>query len=247
MVKFDYIQGDTFFHKLDPKTKLLWLVTTTVLCLLSNNFYYLLAIFASVFILALALQLPFRKIFTFAKIFFILAGAVIILQGFLYPLGSQVLFSILGKAFTFEGLMFGLAIAFRLFTLAFAIPIFILTTKHKEMIESLSGYISERLAFLFTMVFRFIPIFQQEIQTISCAQQSRGLKKGIRWYFAIIVPLLAKGLAKAKYLALSAESRGFGLGQRKYVKKKLKPLDWGMICGLILLVFVLMWLRQSYK
>lgn len=235
----EYKKTDTFFHRLDAKTKLLWLITVSVLSLLSNNFYYLLIIFVSVLSLGLILKISFKKIFSFAKFFFILAGGVIIFQGFFYPLGNKSLFYLLGKSFTLEGLIFGLAIALRLFILAFTIPIFIISTNPKEIIDSLSGYLKENITFLLTIVFRFIPLTQKELEKIIYAQQSRGLKKNFKWYFAVLIPLFTKALFRAKYLALSAESRGFGSGKRKYTNKKLKPLDWGMIGGLAIFSLIL--------
>ncbi len=140
--------------------------------------------------------------------------------------------------FTTEGFFFGIAIAFRLLCLGLAVPVFVMTTKPKDLIESLGNHVSGEIAFMITTAFRFIPLFQLELQTIINAQQSRALKKrNIKWYFAITIPLLVKSLTRAKYMAFSIESRGFSpeLKKNRYFSRKLNKMDW--IVVILVIVF----------
>ncbi|MEE9323448.1 MAG: energy-coupling factor transporter transmembrane component T [Candidatus Aenigmarchaeota archaeon] len=229
-----YHKGQSTFHQLDPRTKLFFFVFLSILCLLSVNTYYLLTIFVFVFLVFLANRLPFRELKDFSKIFIILSILVIIIQGFFYPLGQTALYRILDFTLTLEGVVFGIGISFRLFILLFAVSILMLTNRPKEMMESLGNFLPKDLAFSLTTAFRFIPIFQSEIKTIMISQESRGLRKRgpkkITAYFPIIVPLFAKALTRARNLAVSVESRGFGKGKTKY-DLKMKTKDWLVIFG----------------
>lgn len=241
----EYAKGNSLFHKLDPRTKLFWLIATSLLCIISTNFYYLLAILIWVVLTIVALKLPFMRILSFTKVFMFLAIIVIVLQGFLFP-GKEILFSILSLTFTTEGFFFGIAIAIRLLCLGFAVPVFVMTTKPKDLIESLGNHVSGEIAFMITTAFRFIPIFQRELQTIINAQQSRALKKrNMKWYFAITIPLLIKALTRAKYMAFSIESRGFSpqLKTNKYSNSKLNKIDWIVIIFIIVFALGLMFFR----
>jgi energy-coupling factor transport system permease protein len=141
-------------------------------------------------------------------------------------------------------LLFGLGIAFRLLTLVFAISIFMLTTKPKDMIESLSNYFPYSLAFSLTTAFRFIPIFQEELNHIRISQEARGLRtRGFRKvsvYFPIIVPLLAKALNRARYLAYNVESRGFGSRKIRY-ERTFERNDWFVIFGIVCFGVLSIW------
>jgi len=229
-----YHQGQSTFHKLDPRTKLFFFVSLSVFCLLSVNVYYLLTVFIFAFLVFTVNRLPLRELKDFSKIFIILSVLVITIQGFFYPLGQTALYNILGFVVTLEGVVFGIGISFRLFTLLFAVSIFMLTTRPKEMMESLGNFLPKDIAFSLTTAFRFIPIFQSEINTIMISQESRGHGKGrmkkITSYFPIIVPLLAKALTRAKYLAMSVESRGFGKGKTRY-EMEMRKADWLVIIG----------------
>lgn len=229
-----YKEGKSLFHKLDPRTKLFFFVFISVLCLVSTNLYYLLTIFVFTFLVFLVNGLPFRELKNPSKIFMALSLFVIVIQGFFYPMGKTAVYRIFDFAFTLEGLIFGIGISFRLFTLLLAISVFMLTTRPKEMMESLGNFLPKDLAFSLATAFRFIPIFQTEIKAIMISQESRGLgrkrRKKLTSYFPVIVPLFAKALTRAKNLAISVESRGFGRARIKY-DLKMGRKDWLVVLG----------------
>lgn len=229
-----YHKGQSAFHGLDPRTKLFFFVSLSILCLLSVNVYYLFTIFFFTFLIFSLNRLPFHELKNFSKIFLLLSVLVILIQGFFYPLGQTPIYQVLDFTLTLEGVIFGVGISFRLFTLLFALSIFMLTSRPKEMMESLGNFMPKDLAFSLTTAFRFIPILQSEINNIMISQESRGLKrrrmKKITAYFPIIVPLLAKALTRAKYLAMSVESRGFGGNSIKY-ETRMEARDWLVVFG----------------
>lgn len=226
-----YSEGESIFHGLDPRTKLFFFLFISTLSLISTGILYLSSLFAFILFIFLVNRLPFSEIKGFSKFFVILSVFVVIFQGFFYPLGKTTLFQI---PMTLEGITFGFAISLRLFAILFSLSILMLTTKQKKLLEALGNFLPKDLAFSLTTAFRFIPILEEETKAIVISQEARGLrKKGARKltvYFPIIVPLFVKALTRAKNLALSVESRGFGRGRIKY-NLKMKTKDWMVFSG----------------
>jgi len=229
-----YAKGKSFFHGLDPRTKLFLFIFFSVISLVSTKTIYLLTIFTFIFLIFLFNRLPFREIKNFSKFFVALSCAVVVIQGFFYPLGKTIIFNVV--PITLEGLVFGFAISLRLFTILFSLSILMLTTKQRDLLHALGNFIPKDMAFSLTIAFRSIPMLEEETRTIIISQEVRGLRKirskKLTAYFSIIVPLFAKALTRARYLAMSVESRGFGRTKMKY-ETKMKRQDWTIVFGTI--------------
>jgi len=237
-----YLKVKSFFHGLDPRTKLFFFISLSVLSVVSTKIIYLSALFAFVFIIFLANRLPLREIKNFSKIFIILSLVVITIQGFFYPLGKTIIYPILPV--TLEGIIFGIAISLRLFTILFSFSVLMLSTEQKDLLHSLGKFIPRDIAFSLTTAFRSIPILEEEARTIIISQEARGLRKSGRRrltaYFPIIVPLFAKALTRAQYLAMSVEARGFGR-RRITHEMKMAKRDWLVVFGTIMFGVLCIW------
>jgi energy-coupling factor transport system permease protein len=237
-----YSKGESIFHGLDPRTKLFFFLSVSVLSLVSTNILYLSSLFAFTLSVFLVNRLRFSEIMGFSKFFLILSVFLVFFQGFFYPLGETVLSPF---PMTLEGMTFGFAISLRLFTILLSLSLLMLTTRQKKLLEALGNFLPKDIAFSLTTAFRFIPILEEETKAIVVSQEARGLrKKGTRKltvYFPVIVPLFAKALTRAKNLALSVESRGFGRGRVKY-DLKMRNKDWVVFSGTlafgILIIFL---------
>jgi energy-coupling factor transport system permease protein len=97
---------------------------------------------------------------------------------------------------------------------------------------------------------RFIPNLFMEIENILQAQRTRAFElrtknpvKQVKAYFPLITPLILISLKKAQRLAIAMETRGFGGGERTYLKQpKFSMIDFITIigcCCMILLVIIL--------
>lgn len=243
----NYIKRKSFFHTLDPRTKLFFFIFFSFLSLVSTKTLYLSAIFTFIFAVFLLNRLPFREIRSFSKIFILLSIVVIVIQGFFYPSGKTTVFLLL--PLKFEGLLFGLTISLRLFTILFSLSILMLTTKQKDLLHSLGNFVPKDIAFSLTTAFRSIPILEEEIKIIIISQEARGLrkagKKKLSAYFPIIVPLFAKALTRAQYLAMSVEARGFGKAKLRY-KMRMAKKDWLVIFGTAAFGIACFWLFTFY-
>jgi energy-coupling factor transport system permease protein len=215
----------------------------SVISLVSTKIIYLSAIFIFVFLIFLFNRLPFREIKNFSKFFVVLSFVVVVVQGFFYPLGKTIIFNVV--PITLEGLFFGFAISLRLFAILFSLSMLMLTTRQGDLLHSLGNFMPKDIAFSLAIAFRSIPILEEEAKTIIISQEARGLrkrgKKRLAAYFPVIVPLFAKALTRAKYLAMSVEARGFGEAKMKYEMKMAKR-DWLVICGTMAFGIACFWL-----
>ncbi|MBN2042747.1 MAG: energy-coupling factor transporter transmembrane protein EcfT [Candidatus Aenigmarchaeota archaeon] len=216
----EYQKGDGFVHRLDPLTKLIWLVVVSVLVLVTTNMYLVLAMFLFVFFVHAASRLPLRKSPLASKFMLLLASLLVIFHGFFYPGGETAIYSLLGQTFTFEGVFFGIAISLRLLTLLTAASLFVMSTKPTMLVARMGRHLPDDIGFVFMNAMTSVPSLQRDMTKIIHSQVSRGMRfqglKGTKSYFPVIVPLLSKALEGAKYLAFSIESRGFGLCKMCY-------------------------------
>lgn len=222
-----YIEGSGVFHGLSPMTKLFLFFLFSAASVLSTNVQYLFALLLVLLSAFLLGGLSFREIGGFSKFFVALSLTVILLQGFIYPLGETSVLPFL--PIKYEGLMFGLSISFRIFVILFSLSILMLTTKQRDLLGSMGRILPQDIAFSLTTAFRFMPILEEEANAINIAQAARGLRKRrakrLTAYFPIVVPLLSKALQRARNLAMSAETRGYGM-PRKRRKIEMEKKDW---------------------
>ncbi|HHU31278.1 MAG TPA: hypothetical protein GXZ50_01255 [Clostridia bacterium] len=68
MAVIDYIPGDSFFHKLDPRVKIIMLVLLTLFIFTTKKFLIITVLFVLVLILWLISGIPIAKIKGFLKL-----------------------------------------------------------------------------------------------------------------------------------------------------------------------------------
>jgi energy-coupling factor transport system permease protein len=156
-------------------------------------------------------------IFTFPKSWWLIGGASMSLEGFLY----------------------GWNVIFKTLTLVMVVPLAIFTTDVDNMIVGMvRAKIPYKLTFIFSATLRFFPVLFEEIQSIIEAQRLRGLgveKMGpiqrVQVYSKVAVPLILGAMVKAQQLEVVLQSKGFtGSPDRTYLHESvLRPLDWAAI------------------
>ena len=123
--------------------------------------------------------------------------------------------------------------------------IFTKTTSPKDLVYSLIQIgIPYRYAFSFMIGLRYIPLIEQESNTIEIAQQLRGayIRKGVsirkiyNHLIERITTLLISIIRKAKTTASTIEARGFGISKKR---TNLYNVKWNLIDTVSLVIFIL--------
>jgi len=170
-----YVERKSFFHSLDPRSKLLFVISVFVWSSVFNHPLYTGVVLASVLAIVFASGVASRlKLFWFG----LLSLAVMSLV--LWPLfrrgGTTPLFEVMGFTVTQESLMYALAVAFRLVAMVLSGLLLLTTTRIEELELAFTKLgLPFPVAFGFSAVFRFIPTMVGDGLTVLAAQQCRGV------------------------------------------------------------------------
>lgn len=131
--------------------------------------------------------------------------------------GGSVLFEFWAIKLTVGGLKTGLSISLRSLCFFTMSLLFIFTTDATKFMMSLIQQckLPPKIAYGIIAGYRFLPVFQHELQILKKAHQVRGVGrlKGIKGkltqFQRYSIPLLANGIRKAERVAIAMESKGF--------------------------------------
>lgn len=233
-----YIPGDSFVHKLDPRSKLVFVFAFIIVVFFANNVMTyaflivltLLVIFMSrirlYFLLNGLKPIIFLLVFTFViHIFFTREGDI------LFELGFFKIYE--------EGLRQGVFISIRFLVLVLMTSILTLTTSPISITDGIEVLLNplkklklpvHELALMMSIALRFIPTLMDETDKIMKAQMARGsdlsagpMKERIKAVVPLLVPLFVSAFKRAEDLATAMEVRGYrgGEGRTRY-----RQLEW---------------------
>nr|MBC7244482.1 energy-coupling factor transporter transmembrane protein EcfT [Chloroflexota bacterium] len=153
-----------------------------------------------------------------------------------------------GASMSLEGFLYGWSVIFKTLTLVLVIPLAIFTTEVDNMIVSMvKARLPYKLTFVFSSTMRFFPLLFEEIQTIIEAQRLRGLaveKMGpiqhLRIYAKVAVPLVLGAMVKSQQLEVVLQSKAFtGSSERTYLHESvLRGVDLAVIVFFILFFII---------
>ncbi|MBS7658199.1 MAG: energy-coupling factor transporter transmembrane component T [Candidatus Bathyarchaeia archaeon] len=225
---FKFKKLDTPIHKMDPRSKFMFVTVIFVLTLLFTNLICL--------IILLLLQLPLILI---AK-----CG-----RKWLKTMKGTAFFAILIFIMNFitgSSFAFSLAMTIRFLTLVSSFSLFFMTTSPDDLGLALEQMkIPYTVVFTFTTAVRLVPTIAVDAQTVIDAQKSRGLElekgnlmKRVKNFIPILIPLIVSAIRRSMELAEALESRGFNASKKRtsYITLKLRKLDYITLFLTILLL-----------
>lgn len=244
----EYIQKNSPVHRLNAATKIFWALFTFICGLLFNDYRYLLALLASVLLVAAAAGILKNLLPAIAGLS-VFALILLLIQSLFYDQG-QVVFHLIPKTnylpVTNYGILSGVAMAARMLTIVMSFLVLLATTRIQDIVLTMveKFKMPYDYAFMFMTTLRFIPTFLGEVRQVSDAQRARGHAvegfnpfKKIRSYAPVTVPLVLISLNKAENLAIAMETRGYGGGRRTYFREpKLQGADYLLTAVLLLLL-----------
>ncbi|OBW50210.1 cobalt ABC transporter permease [Solibacillus silvestris] len=256
-----YIPGNSFVHKLDPRSKLLFVFAFIIVVFFANNVvtYALLLVFTLLVILLSRIRLYFLinglKPVIFLMLFTLILHLFMTREGpVLVDLGFIKIYE--------EGLRQGMFISMRFLMLVFMTSILTLTTSPISITDGLEVLLDpfkkvklpvHELALMMSISLRFIPTLMDETDKIMKAQMARGsdlsagpIKDRLKAVVPLLVPLFVSAFKRAEDLATAMEVRGYrgGEGRTKYRQLKWMGRDTAILVVLVLLG-VLLWMLRS--
>lgn len=240
-----YIEGDSFFHCLNPVVKLLMFISWLIIVFMFLDLRVSSGLLVVGFIMLKFAALPYRAIrnlFIAAGVFNLINAVFILIlvpdYGVTLTGNSHIAISLLGFKIYTATLLYILTISLKYLSLLPLTIIFIFTTNPGQFAASLNRVgVPYKLAYTVNIIFRYFPDIQQEFKTIANAQAMRGLSFGrdeasrikrIKNLFAITIPLINSALARIDKVSNAMELRRFGQNKTRswYNQRKMHDIDW---------------------
>lgn len=233
-----YIEGDSYLHNLDPRSKILALIVIIVCIIMLRSWQAILIL--SIFCVAMfaLAKLSWRDLWFSLKPLLPLLIIAFLFNLFVTHPEENIIFSFAALKVSRESLLNALLMNFRIASLIALSNLFIsLTTAAMHLSDGLSELLSplsawgvpvQDLGMMMSIALRFIPTLMQETNQIMKAQSSRGanydtggLISRLKGLITIMIPLFVTSFRKAETLAEAMEARAY----RSDIKRgKLYPL-----------------------
>jgi energy-coupling factor transport system permease protein len=256
-----YIPGDSFIHKLDPRVKILISIFYIVALFLINNFEgYIFVIAFTVLSVAIS-KVPVRYIYKGLKPIFILLLFTALINIFMTS-GDVLLFHWKFLRVYREGLVMAAFMILRLTFLIIGTSLLTLTTSPIELTDGIEkllnpfkkiGVPAHELAMMMTIALRFIPTLMDETDKIMKAQMARGadfesgnILRRAKNLIPLLVPLFISSFRRADELAMAMEARCYKGGEGRTRMKQLKLTNRDFIAAFTTVLFVGLCIASRY-
>lgn len=240
MSKYLYLDRNTFFHRLDPRTKLLLTLAHFIAsaALVEQLWLGGFVVFETLLLTTLSRSWKnIRKI----RIILIPLALMTLLSWLIFGTGTTPLFWIIKK----EDLCQGISSVFRSMSSIIMAIVLLSTTRNEELVQGCVKFgLPYRGAFAFSNALRMTPHLTGVAMTVVAAQKSRGLDldNGGFWMklkktVPLVVPAVLLGLRSADTMTMAVEAKGFGYTKKRsnYMELHLTGLDWALIIYAVLL------------
>lgn len=255
-----YFPGNSFIHRLDPRTKILATLIYIVAIFFANTplTYGLLAGFAAIVIIVS--RLPLGLVFSSLKPIWIIVVLTMLIHMFTAP-GENIVYAWKFLKVTAEGLDLGIKMAVRLILLLLFSSILTFTTSPIVLTDGIEkllrpfkaiGVPAHEMAMMMTIALRFIPTLLEETDRIMKAQTARGADFGsgnilqrMKNMLPLLVPLFISAFRRADELATAMEARCYrgGEGRTRMHELAYSSRDYVAFILVIALAAVLAFLR----
>ena len=248
-----YFPGNTVIHRLDPRTKLLWVVLFIVGLFQANGWAgYALVLLVTALVMALGHIRP-KNIFKGLRpmLFIIILTAALNL---FYTSGTPVR---PGWIVTWEGIARAVKMILRIVLLIAGTFLLTYTTSPMALTDGMERLLSplkklhfpvHEMTLMMSMALRFIPTLIEETDKIMSAQKARGadfengsLIQRAKALLPILVPLFVSAFRRADELAVAMESRCYhgGEGRTRLKQLVMARRDWiALAMGLLFLAAI---------
>lgn len=248
-----YFPGDSFVHRLDPRTKLLLMFAYIAAVFVVSNMWLFMPVAAYVIAVTTIAGVPVSYLWRSLKpLKFILVFMFII--NLLVTSSGAVLAEWWIIRITEGGLRQAVYISVRLVLLVSGTSLMTLTTTPIALTDGLErllsplsrfGFPAHELAMMMTIALRFIPTLIEEADKITKAQTVRGadfetgsLMDRAKAMVTILVPLFVSAFRRADELAMAMESRCYhgGKGRTRMTVLKYTGKDLTAALSMALLI-----------
>jgi energy-coupling factor transport system permease protein len=257
-VVVQYVSGETLFHRLDPRSKIVFVLLITTLIVIVQDLWVAGAVLLTLILFWVLARLPFSVVTELGKAMIGIVAFLFIVQALLYPGETALVQPVIPRCVpliggkgevTLEGILFALLLSLRLLAMIIVLPLVSMTTPmHVFTLGLVRLGLPYRLAYTMTTALNLIPILQAEANVIVDAQRLRAFQvfergkflEKMRAYPSLVTPLIIGAMRRAQLIAVAMDSRAFGAGvNRTYIQDIcMQSRDWAFIAFSVLYVGV---------
>ncbi|WP_333871704.1 energy-coupling factor transporter transmembrane component T [Desulforamulus putei] len=246
-----YYPGNSFLHRMDPRTKILALPLLIIMALLADTPAGYIMSGGPVVLALLSAGIPPANYWQGLRPLWVILLLGLVIQCLTVPGEKLWQWGIL--SISREGLSLGLTLFYRLSLLIISTLLLTMTTTPMNLTTALEnllqpfkqfGVPAHELALMMTIALRFIPTLLEEAEAVMKAQQARGgslrsgsLPQRLQALMGLLVPLLASSIRRADELATAMEARGYRGDIKRTRLKQLqyRPADIAVLAALLVL------------
>ena len=259
---FSYSSLDTLIHKMSGLSKLICFLLLTTAIMVTYDIRIIVGIMIFSYVMMMISQIRFSQIkmmLIYVAIFLVFNFILTFLFAPKYGVDiygtEHILVSLPGNYdITAEQLFYQITKTAKYLSVIPLGIIFILTTNPSEFASSLNKIgVSYKICTSLSLTLRYFPDVANDYNTISLAQQARGLEMSkkaktsdrIKNVAAILVPLIMTTMDRIDIISNAMDLRGFGKHKKRtwYAAKPLKLVDY---VGMLICVFIFVltfWVR----
>lgn len=259
-----FVAGNSFVHKLDPRTKILIMILYIAMTFLVKRIYFFAIPLAYLIMELLLSRISLKYIAKSLKPIRFLLIVMFILNLF-FTKGETVLWDLGFWKLTLEAVIQSFFLSVRIILLVAGASMLTLTTSPIALTDGIERLLSplkvfrfpaHELAMMMTIALRFIPTLMDESEKIKNAQMARGADfesgnvfRRVKSMIPILIPLFVSSFRKADELATAMESRCYhgGEGRTKLHQLHFTTADLLAIAVTVLFVGVLIVLLVLFK
>jgi len=252
-----FFPGNSFIHRLDPRTKLLMLIVYIVALFMSANWLGFAVVFAFLATCIAVSKIPLKSIVKGMKPLIFIMVFTGLLNVF-FTTGENVALSFWRITVYWEGINRAAFMVARILMLVTGTFLLTYTTSPIALTDGLEALLSplkilkvpvHELSMMMCIALRFIPTLIEETDKIMSAQKARGadfesgkLMQRVKALIPILVPLFVSAFRRADELATAMECRcyqgGDGRTKMKLLRYKLGDFK-AFFVGAVLIALVL--------
>ncbi|MBC2579624.1 energy-coupling factor transporter transmembrane protein EcfT [Clostridium sp. DJ247] len=249
-----YVPGESFVHKLDPRTKIIISLIYIIDLFLVDSFKGYIFIVAFTLLSIIISKVQFTYIYKGLKPVLILVLITALINVLMTGGSSEPLYHWKFITIYKEGLTLAAFMVLRLIFLIVGTSLLTLTTSPIELTDGIErllnpfkkiGIPAHELAMMMTIALRFIPTLMDETDKIMKAQMARGadfesgnLMQRARNLIPILVPLFISSFRRADELAMAMEARCYRGGEGRTRMKQLRLTTRDITASVIMLALV---------
>ncbi|MFI5262119.1 MAG: energy-coupling factor transporter transmembrane component T [Candidatus Limnocylindrales bacterium] len=234
------------YRSLNPLTKLVVALTEVVAAFVVGTWTGPVVVLVLVVVTAFVAGVE-RRAAVIAAVTIPVVASIVLINGFLYPGATDVLFRLGPLAPSVTGFLFGLQVTIRLLAASLALAVAYLTTRTDDLLADLErrGF-GRRATFVIGSAIETVPRTMTRAAEIVDAQRARGFDTEGRWWRRArgVVPLAAPvvfgALTEVEERTMALEARAFSTPGRRTVLRILPDtaMQRAVRYGLAVLVVV---------